>query len=261
MAHKTIGLALSGGGARGFAHVGVLKVLAEHNIAVDVIVGTSAGSIIGGAFAAGMSAAEIETMANDVRWASVVAPSLSLSRKGVLSTSPMKRWLEKHLPVKRIEDTPIRFAATVFDLDQNAAALLTEGDLVTAIRASGAVPGIFEPIRDELGRRLVDGGVTSPLPVPETRALGADIVIAVDLLSCGASFRSGSRTGIGIMVQSTLALLHTLSKHQQSDADIVITPAIAHLRPDRISGRAELLALGEQAAREAMPDILAAIEK
>lgn len=253
MTRKKIGLALSGGGARGFAHVGVFKVLASNNVPIDMIAGTSAGSIIGGAFAAGMSVDEIVAMAAKVGWLNLVRPSLSFG--GMLSNAPLGKFLASHFSVKRIEEMPMPFAAVAFDLANSETVVFDQGDLITAIRASCAVPGVFAPVRDEHGRMLVDGGVVSPMPVETVRAMGADIVIAVDLISCGASFRTHSRVNVGIMLQSALALLRTVSIREQLGADIVIEPRIAHLRPDQISKREEFIALGESAARNALEKI------
>ncbi len=254
-----IGLALSGGGARGFAHVGALKVLAEHQVPIDLIAGTSAGSVVGGALAAGMSVGEIEKMAAATRWRDLVRPSLPIG--GLLSNAPMDRFLRHHLPVDRLEDVKIPFAAIAFDLGTNSSVLLSKtGDLITAVRSSCAVPGIFSPVRDELGRMLIDGGVVSPLPVEAVRAMGADIVIAIDLISCGATFRASSRTGFGVLIQGALALLKVVSTAEQKAADVVIEPAIAHLRPDQIGKRDEFIALGEVAAREKISEILSLIQ-
>lgn len=254
-----IGLALSGGGARGFAHVGALKVLAEHQVPIDLIAGTSAGSVVGGALAAGMSVGEIEKMAAAARWRDLVRPSLPIG--GLLSNAPMDRFLRRHLPVDRLEDVKIPFTAIAFDLGTNSSVLLSKtGDLITAVRSSCAVPGIFSPVRDELGRMLIDGGVVSPLPVEAVRAMGADIVIAIDLISCGATFRASSRTGFGVLIQGALALLKVVSTAEQKAADVVIEPAIAHLRPDQIGKRDEFVALGEAAAREKISEILSLIQ-
>ena len=107
---------------------------------------------------------------------------------------------------------------------------------------------------------LVDGGVTSPMPTDVVRAIGADIVIGVDLIACGAAYRSSSRTGIGIMIQSAMATLRCATKNEHIHADIVIEPQIAHLRPDQIGKRTEFIELGEKAAREAVPEIKSLIE-
>jgi NTE family protein len=247
MTRKKIGLALSGGGARGFAHVGVLTVLAEHGIPVDMIAGTSAGSIVGGALAAGMKASEIEAMAAAVRWTNMTRPSLS--PLGLLSNAPMGRFIERYYPVVRFEGLSIPFAAVAFDLERGEEVVFSgSGDLITAIRASCAVPGVFAPIRDTNDRLLVDGGVVSPVPTDAVRAMGADVVIAVDLMACGATFRSRPRTAVGMMFQSAMALLRAASRGQSYSADIIIAPEIAHLRPDEIGKRDEFIALGRASA-------------
>ncbi len=258
MERKKIGIALSGGGARGFAHVGVLKVLAEHNIPIDMIAGTSAGSIVGGALAAGMSVDEITTLSKGIGYTNTMRPSLRFG--GMLSSAPLGRLLHRHFPVTGFEEMPIPFAAVAFDLGKSEKVILKDnGDLITAIRASCAVPGIFAPVRCEDGRMLVDGGVVSPMPADIVRAMGADIVIAVDLLACGATFRLDSWTGFGIIIQSALATLQAASRNEHIHADIVIEPQIAHLRPDQIGKRDEFIELGEQAARshiDAIKDLL-----
>ena len=179
MSEKKIGLALSGGGARGFAHIGVLKVLVAHNIPIDMIAGTSAGAVVGGAFAAGMSVDEISVMASKVGWTNMTRPSLS--PLGLLSNAPMGKFLVRHFPVSRFEDCTIPFAAVACEFDSGEEIVFkTTGDLIPAIRASCAVPGVFAPLKDKDGRLLVDGGVVSPVPTDAVRQMGADVVIAVD---------------------------------------------------------------------------------
>jgi NTE family protein len=249
MSRKKIGLALSGGGARGFSHVGVLAALAENDIPIDMIAGTSAGSIIGGAFASGMSVDDIVEMSAGVGWLNITRPSLSAL--GLLSNAPLGKFLERHLPVSRFEDLKIPFAAVTFDLERGDEVVLKDsGDLLFAILASCAVPGVFAPLRDSGGRLLVDGGVISPMPTDAVKQMGADIVIAVDLLACGATFRNTPRTAIGMMFQSAMALLRAASRNQNYQADIIIEPQIAHLRPDEIRKRDEFIAIGKEAARE-----------
>ena len=255
---KKIGLALSGGGARGFAHIGVLKVLVENNIPIDMIAGTSAGSIIGGAFAAGMSVEQIIEMGAKVGWTNMTR--LSMSPIAMLSNAPMGRFLANHFPVTRFEDLKIPYAAVACDLPNGQEVVLRDkGDLIFAIQASCAVPGVFAPMTDENGRMLVDGGATSLTPIDAVRDLGADIVIAVDLLACGSSLRGKPWTALGMVVQSAMVLLSSSSKSQSSRADISIEPRISHLRADEIAKREEFIALGEEIAREKLDDVFAAI--
>jgi len=248
MTRKKVGLALSGGGARGFSHIGVLKVLAEHNIQIDLIAGTSAGSFVGGALASGLSPARIEEIGNGIGWLNVLRPSFSM--KGAFSNAPIGRYIKENFPVAKIEELMIPYAAVAYDLLNRETVVVKEGDLATAIRASCAVPGVFTPVMDEHGRMLVDGGVVAPMPTDIVRAMGADIVIGVDLLACGASFHSKPRTTVGILFQSAMTLLRTASDAQATKPDITIEPEIAHLRPDQISKRIEFVRLGEDAARK-----------
>ena len=138
-------MALSGGAARGFAHLGVLKVLAAHDIPIDFIAGTSAGSIAGAAFAAGLSVAEIIAFGKKMSWYRMTG--FSYSPKGLLSTAPLGTFLEQNFPVKRFEDLLIPFAAVACDLETGDEVVLKEtGDLALAIRASCTVPGVFAPV-------------------------------------------------------------------------------------------------------------------
>ena len=254
MKRKKIGLALSGGGARGFAHVGVLKVFAEHDIPVDMIAGTSAGSVVGGALAAGMSIDQIIAMAERVGWTNMTRPSLS--PLGLLSNAPMGKFIEREFPVRKFEDLKIPFAAVACDFEKGEEVVFKgSGDLAFAIRASCAVPGVFAPVIDSDGRMLVDGGVVSPTPTDAVRQMGADIVIAVDLLACGSTTRSQPRTAIGMLFQSALALLRAASRNQHYHADIVIEPQIAHIRPDEIGKRDELIELGAKVANSQIEEI------
>ena len=142
MPRKKIGLALSGAGARGFAHIGALNVFAEHDITFDMIAGTSAGSIIGGALASGMSVDEIIAMSEKVGYAHMMRPTLGFG--GMFSNAPMGNFIRRHFPVSRFEDLAIPFSAVAFDLANSERVVLSgSGDLVTAIRASCAVPGVF----------------------------------------------------------------------------------------------------------------------
>lgn len=254
MSRKKIGLALSGGGGRGFAHVGVLKALVENNIPIDIIAGTSAGSIVGAAFATGMSIDEIIAMCGRVRWLNTIRPSFSL--RGILSSAPMGKFLRRELPVHRFEDLKIRFAAVGYDFESGKELVYKDtGDLIFAVRASCAVPGIFEPLVDDSGKLFVDGGVVSQVPVEIVRAMGADVVIAVDLLACGSAISSRPRTSVGMLIRSAMSLLRTASSYQSASADVRVEPQIAHIRPDRISNREEGIKLGEQAALRMLDEI------
>lgn len=258
MVRKKIGLALSGGGARGFAHVGVLKALVENDIPIDLIAGTSAGSFVGGALASGLSVGEIEAVGKEISWFGVAG--FSYSPRGFLSNAAMGTFIEKHFPVTRFEDLKIPFAAVACDLEKGEEVILKDnGSLAHAIRASCAIPGVFVPVNDD-GRQLVDGGVVSPVPTRAVKKMGAEIIIAVDLITCGSRYWGTPTTLVGTFFQSAMIMLRTTSKHQHYRADIVIEPEIAHIRPDEIGKRDELIELGEQAGLAAAAAIRKIIE-
>lgn len=259
MTNKKVGLALSGGGARGFAHIGVLKALADHSIPIDLVAGTSAGSFVGGALAAGMSAQEILEIGRKLSWFNMVG--FPYSPRGLLSNAGMGTFIEKNFPVNRFEDLIIPFAAVACDLETGSEVILRDsGDLAFAIRASCAIPGVFVPMIDGDGRSLIDGGAATPMPTRAVRKLGAEIVIAVDLLTCGSSFWGKPSTLVGTFFQSAMLMIRTASKNQHYRADIIIEPQIAHIRPDEIGKRDELIELGEKAALEKISDIKSLID-
>ena len=255
---KKIGLALSGGAARGFAHLGVLKVFAEHNIPIDFIAGTSAGSFAGAAAACGLSPKEIIAFGRKIGWLNMA--SFSFSPKGVLTNAPMGNFIKQNFPFRRLEDLPIPFAAVACDLETGEEIILRDnGDLVFAVRASCALPGVFLPLEDENGRKLIDGGVVAPVPTRAVKKLGAEIIIAVDVISSGATYWGSPSTLLGVFFQSAMMLLRTAAKHQHYRADVVIIPQIAHLRPDEIGKMDEFIKAGEKAAMEKIDEIKAIV--
>jgi NTE family protein len=176
----SIGLALGGGAARGFAHIGVMRTLAAHGIVPDVIVGTSIGAVVGGCYAARLLDS-FETWARGLKVRSIFSYlDISLSGSGLIGGSHLAAKLSETLADGRIEDLPIRFAAIATEFNTGHEIWLTRGRLADAMRASYALPGIFPPVRVG-GRWLVDGALVNPVPVSAARALGARLVIAVNL--------------------------------------------------------------------------------
>lgn len=254
-----MGLALSGGAARGIAHVGVLKVLAEHSIPIDFVAGTSAGSIAGGALAAGMSLEEIEKLSRTLRWKDM--GRMTLSRLGVQSNARMEDFLRKFLPITRFEEMRIPFAAVATDLQSGEPVVMSgEGDVPFAIRASCTIPGWYVPVTDDKGRQLVDGGLVANVPAAAARSLGADVVIAVDVNAEGAKFLGPPQSAIGVIFQSMMVVQRTVSALQLQDADIVIRPRVGHIRWDEMKRADELITLGEEAARRTISRIQRLLE-
>ena len=280
MSKTKVGLALSSGGARGAAHVGVLKVLEKAGIVPDIIVGASMGAEIGGAYAAGIPIPQLEGLLRSTSFGRVAKSLLpTIPWSGWSSGNAIRRFLRGLLGDRTIEELPIHFAAVVTDLESGQPITLTEGSLVEAIRASLSVPGLFTPVWLD-GHLCIDGGVSNPLPVDATRALGADIVIAVDVLVEPSEVRLSGLPSIdtreqmlgitkGIESQryapnvfSVLFQMSTVFQKRLSDARLAQHPPDVLIRPDfsedppcysRIGCGIEA---GEQAARRALPEIL-----
>ena len=254
-----IGLALSGGAARGIAHVGVLQALVENQIPIDFIAGTSAGALVGGAMASGLPLSEIEILGRTLRWRDV--GRMTMSRSGVQSNERLEQYLRARLPVTKFEELPIPFAAVTTELNSGQPVILRDnGDVPFAIRASCAIPGWYVPVVDEQGRQLVDGGLVANVPVSVARSMGADIVIAVDVNSEGAKFLGPSLSLIGVVIQSMLVVQRMASLAQLESADLVIRPRVGHIRWDEMGRAPELLAAGREAGLEMISDIRTRIE-
>ncbi len=177
---KRIGLALGGGAARGCAHLGVIEALCEAGFRPDVVAGTSMGAVVGAFYAAGQIE-ELHRTIRDMDWRQVLRFfGVTFPRSGLVDGKRIGDYVRERIGDRRIEELPVPFAAVAVDLADGAEVVMTEGDLVSAIRASISVPGIFTPVQRD-GRLLGDGGLVDPVPVKAARDLGADVVVAVDL--------------------------------------------------------------------------------
>ena len=278
-----IGLVLSGGGARGAAHVGVLKVLEELHIPIDAIAGTSMGAVVGGLYASGMSAAEIERQFASVDWNAAFRDrpqrlDLNFRRKredrqypvqfplgfrdgqfqlpsGLIQGQKLTQILRQlTLPVAQVQDfdhLPTRFRAVATDLETGDPVVIDRGDLVTALRASVSAPGIFAPVERE-GRLLVDGGIAKNLPVDIARAMGVDVLIVVDV-GFPLSTREQLRSVASVSNQMLAILIRRESEKQRAlmqSGDILISPALARTSSFDFSKLPRTVALGETAGRE-----------
>jgi len=255
-----IGLALSGGAARGIAHVGVLRALEENNIPIDAITGASAGALIGGSYAAGLSIPQLEELAKNFRWRHTGRPSFS--RLGFQSNERMETFLRAHLPVTRFEDLKIPFAALAMDLHKGSAVVFRdEGDVPFAIRASTCIPAFYVPVRDGSGRWLVDGGLVASLPISHARAFDVDYVIASDVNFDGARFFGDPKTALGVLAHVFVAVEKVVANQDRDDADVLITPKVGHIRWDQTRRADELVKLGYEATAESIDKIKSLIER
>jgi len=245
-----VGLALSGGFARGIAHIGVLKVLKEHHIPVDCIAGTSVGALIGAAYAAGTSLEEMEkqaalTIFTDFgRW--------KLSRLGLASNEKLDAFLARFTKCTRFEDLRIPLAVAATELGSGKTKYFTKGDLRLAIRASCAYPGLFVPLELE-GSLLVDGFVTDPLPADGARFLGADVVIGVHLST--VSDQRNPTNLIDVLGRTFTIVQQASEQNWRRMANVVIEPNVAEFAWDGFSKTPEMIAAGEAATRAALPAI------
>lgn len=244
-----VGLALGGGALRGIAHIGALSVLAESDIRFDCIAGCSAGSIVGALLAAGVSLEEMEDTLPLVRWRQFAHPVRS--KWGVFSFDRLARWLIMMIGDQEFSELMVPFAVVVLDVTSGRRQVIRQGRVAPAVQASCSIPGIFTPV--SIGDKLlVDGGVIDNLPVWATRQLGADFVVAVDVVTPNYS-RAWGPVGKG------LAAIETLVRHAgggASAADFLIAPDTSGRSYVRFSDSRELLEAGRQAAKRAMPDLL-----
>ena len=258
-ARPKIGLALGSGGARGWAHIGVLRALLAMGVRPDVVTGTSIGAMVGAAYAAGAFDAflrELEAL-NWVRLAAFFVEPRMWTR-GIFSGKTVTTWLERPdlLGARTFADLRLPFAAMATDLFTESPVTLREGRLSHAVRASISIPGVFDPVPHE-GRFLVDGGFTDPVPVAAARALGADFVIAVDINGGTAGKPKGAPNLLATLLQTTRLVENAMSRLTlaQTPADLLIRPKTGHVQTLDFHGGRALVAAGEAAARAAQPTL------
>jgi NTE family protein len=238
-----IGLALGGGAARGFAHIGVLQVLEEQGIKPDVIVGTSAGSVVAALYAAGKTPTELASMAMTLDESSItdwVFPGRSL-----LKGEALAKFVRNLTAGKQIEAMRLPLGIVAADLQSGQPILFRKGDPGTAVRASSAVPGIFLPVK--IGdREYIDGGAVSPIPVRYARQMGAEIIIAVDISAIpeGQSVRGA----VDILLQAFNIMGHSISQFELRDADVVMRPKLEGIGSADFTARRLSILAGREAA-------------
>lgn len=249
-----IGLALGSGGSRGLAHIGVIKALEENNIPIDFIAGTSIGAMAGGFYAAGLGVKKMENIVLEINWRrmfSLVDPRL---KQGLITGEKVKTFIEGYVDGKRIEDCKIPFVAVATDLKTGEIVVLNKGEMAQAIRASISIPLVFKPVEID-GRMLADGGLSAPVPVEIVRAMGADIVIAVNLDKHyhDENWKPG---WYDIANDSLNILRHHLALSNVSTADIVINIDVGknNYWYQFINGQDKILT-GEKATKEILPKL------
>jgi len=246
-----LGVALGGGFARGIAHVGVLKVLEAENIPIRYIAGTSVGALIGAAYCSGLSAAELEEVANRVRFKHFA--SWTLSRYGFASNQRMIGFLNSILKVKTFEELRIPLAVTATDFATGEGVVFHSGPLVDPVRASCAYPGMFQPVKIR-GRQLIDGMLSYTVPTAPLRQMGADRVLAVHLKGHWTT-REGPRHLFDVIGQC-FSIAQEMNGHiWKPAADLIIEPDVNGYKYDAFEHAADLVRAGEIVTRAALPEI------
>ena len=239
-----IAVALGGGGAKGFAHIGVLKVLESHGIKPKIVTGTSAGSFVGSLYASGKSPYQLQQIAlgfkeSDIR-------DLTLNRQGFLLGQKLQDYVNKNVANKPIEQFPIRFAAVATRLDTGRKAEFIKGNAGQAVRASCSIPNVFVPALIG-GQKYVDGGLVSPIPVKTAQNMGADIVIAVDISARPDGTKAMNMFGV---LDQTINIMGQQSINEElNQANVVIQPKVGHLGVLDLKSSNEAILEGERAAQ------------
>ena len=244
-----IALALGGGAARGFAHVGVIKVLESHGIVPDMVVGTSAGCVAGALYSAGYSGFDLQQMSFDLDRA--VVTDWTMFGRGVIKGDALQAFVDQAVKQAPMEKLKRRFACVAVKLRTGEAVLLDHGDVGEVVRASSAVPGVFEPMKIR-GEDYLDGGLRSPVPIREAHAMGADLVIAVDV-STPPQGDADSR--LAVMHRAIDIMGKGLRENEAAQADVIITPDLSGISSTDFDDRMRAILAGERAAQAALPQI------
>lgn len=245
-----IGLALGGGAARGFAHVGVVAALERAGHRVDLIAGTSAGSLVGALHAAGLDAARLRAAA--LSFDESVLGDWSVGARSVLAGRALQDVVNRLVGGRPIERLALPFAAVATDLYNGRRIVFRRGDTGLAVRASSAVPGVFQPVPID-GREYVDGGLCSPVPVRTCREMGAEVVIAVDI-SARPQFQETASLP-QLMLQTFAIMGQSIAAHELPEADVVVRPAIGDLGSAAFEARRRSIEEGERAMNAALPQL------
>ena len=249
-----IGLALGGGAARGFAHIGVIQVLEENGIRPDLVVGTSAGSLVAALYASGKTGPEMALLAQNMDEGAIT--DWSFPGRGLIRGEALAKYVREQTGGRPIEQMKLPLGIVATDLDSGAAILFQRGDTGAAVRASSAVPAVFQPVR--IGsREYVDGGLVSPVPVRFAREMGAQMVIAVDITSPP----DGNATSdpFKLLMQTFTIMGKSINHFELRDADTVLRPSLVGVSSADFTARRKAIQSGRDAALKLLPEMQARI--
>jgi NTE family protein len=245
-----LGLALGGGAARGFAHIGVIQVLGENGIRPSLVVGTSAGSLVAALYASGLDGRRLAELALGMDEGAIT--DWSFPGRGVIRGEALARYVREHTGGRLIEHMPLPLGIVATDLDSGAAVLFRRGDPGVAVRASSAVPAVFQPVR--IGEReYVDGGLVAPVPVRLAREMGAEVVIAVDI----STPPEGNPTGdpVRLLMQTFAIMSRSINRFELREADVVLRPPLTGVGSADFTARKRAIQAGRDAATAQLPFI------
>lgn len=252
-----IALVLGGGGARGLAHIGVLRVFREAGIPIDIITGTSVGALVGGLYAAGIPIEKMEHLARDIGWEKITNISAEaivelLTAEKLLSTQKMEKYIAQQIADKHFDELKIPFACVATDLKTGEKIIFREGLVAPAVRASATVPGVFEPV-EYRQRYLVDGGLVDNLPVEVAKMLGAEIIIAVTV---SADFTQYPTTNVLLTLNQAIYIQgEVLNQEQLKKADLIVRPQVKDITAIELWRAQECIDAGIIATRKMLPEI------
>ncbi len=252
-----IGLALGGGAARGFAHVGVIAVLEEAGLKPQLVVGTSAGSLVAAIYASGKTSAQLQQTALNMEEVAITDWMLPLFGRGMFRGDALARYVNELVSGKLIENMAMPLGIVATDLNSGQAVLFQRGDTGAAVRASSAVPAVFVPVKIS-GREYVDGGLVSPVPVRYARQMGADIVVAVDISSPPEGNPAGDT--LQILLQTFAIMGKSINQYELKEADVVVRPSLAGLKSADFSARQRAIDSGRAAMQAALPALRAKLD-
>lgn len=251
-----VALVLGGGAARGFAHIGVIKALEAQGIVPDMVVGTSAGSAVGVLYAAGLDGFALQKLALGMQEAMVT--DWTLPNRGVLKGEALQSFINENVKNRSLQQLARPVGVVATDLASGEMIVFRRGDAGMAVRASSAVPGVYQPVQIN-EREYVDGGLTSPVPVQSARAMGADFVIAVDISSVG---RRGKLSGtLDVLLQTFAVMGQAIARHELAEADVVIRPHTAAVSSTSFDDRHLAILEGEKAAAAVMTELKTKLAK
>jgi NTE family protein len=245
-----IGLALGGGAARGFAHIGVIQVLEENGLRPDLVVGTSAGSLVAALYASGSTPAELASLADAMDESAIT--DWSFPGRGLIRGEALARFVREHTGGKSIEQMKLPLGIVATDLDSGQPILFQRGDPGVAVRASSAVPAVFQPVK--IGtREYVDGGLVAPVPVRFARQMGAELVIAVDI----SAVPDGNATGdvMRMLLQTFSIMGRSINQYELRDADVVLRPRLAGVSSADFTARKRSILAGREVASAMLTEL------